>query len=156
MKCPAGKAGTKAFTKLFLIPQARYLKLVSNDCICKFHDRPSDSNNYHTARNSPRLQRMEPQSQLRNSAATDWKGGEASENVGEQREEVHTKFHPQPTFKNIPAEIDSPNLSPQTPEAMETQPPSSHPPPPPPPPAPAQPLPLTHPPPIVCSPTLPH
>ena len=52
MKCPAGKAGTKAFTKLFLIPQARYLKLVSNDCICKFHDRPSDSNNYRSARKS--------------------------------------------------------------------------------------------------------
>ena len=145
MKCPAGRQAQKLLQNFFSSPQARYLKLVSNDCICKFDDQPSDSNNYHSARNSLRLQSMEPHSQLRNSVATDWKGAEASEDAGDRREEAHPNFHPQPTFKNIPAKIDSPNLSPQTPEAMETQAPPPHPPPPLPPAA-AQPLALPHPP----------
>ena len=79
-KSPSIKMSSKAFTKLLLIPQARYLKLISNDpCGCKFIARPPHSNALHTTRNIPGLPSVGFDSKIRNSAPENRKENERTE-----------------------------------------------------------------------------
>ena len=152
MKSPAGKMGPKAFTKLILLPQNRYLKLLSNDCNCKLDDQPPISNSLHVARNPPRLQSMEFDNKVSNFTAEDRKETKNPEGTVESRDiggdESQKIFQPFPDSVDVQSEVTSSDLSPHTPPPphlsqstpMEATPSLSQLPPPPPPSHMSQPL----------------
>ena len=119
VKSSAGKMGSKAFTKLILLPQNRYLKLLSNDCNCKLNDQSGISNSLHVARNPPRLQSLESDFKVSNLSAEDRKetenpeGAVASRDIG--RDEFQKNVQPVPDFVQPEVASASSDLSPHTP-----------------------------------------
>ena len=150
VKSSASKMGSKAFTKLILLPQNRYSKLLHNDCNCKLNDKSDITNSLHVARNPPRLQGLESDFKLPNLNAEDRKeienpeGAETGRDIG--REELQKNVQPVSDLAGVQPEIApaSSDLSPHTPvnlslsTPMETSPspsqlqPPPYPPPPPP------------------------
>ena len=126
------KMGSKAFTKLLLLPQSRYLKLISNDdsCGCNSNCQPSHSNNLHITRNISRLSGVGPESEIRGFTSAGGKENKGAENSVEGRglrgEELQAKKEASPSFVNFQPEItvSSSDPSPHIPQPaqMETSP----------------------------------
>ena len=122
------KMSPKSFSKLILIPQNRYLKLLSNDCGCKIDDQPHLPNSIHSARYPPRLQNMVFESEVRNLSAESGKESKSEGGtVGERTDwgESGQDKSP-PVFDNIQPEKGSSSLDPSPhlpqPTPMVTQP----------------------------------
>ena len=137
------KMSPKAFSKLILIPQNRYLKLLSNDCGCKIDGQPHLPNTIHSARLPPRFQSMVFDSEVRNLTP---ESGKESKSVGSMvgdRVGWGESAEDPPVFDNIQPEKGSASLDPSPhmpqPTPMSTQPSLAPPIPPLPPPAPPNP-----------------
>ena len=143
MESSSVKMSPKAFSKLILIPQNRYLKLLSNDCGCKIDDQPHLPNTIHSARLPPRFQSMVFDSEVRNLTP---ESGKESKSVGSMvgdRVGWGESAQDPPVFDNIQPEKGSASLDPSPhlpqPTPMSTQPSLTPPMPPLPPPPPPNP-----------------
>ena len=152
MESSSVKMSPKAFSKLILIPQNRYLKLLSNDCGCKIDDQPHIPNTIHSARLPPRLQGMVSDSEVRNLAPESGKESKSGGSMVGDRGGWGESAQDSLVFDNIQPEKNSASLDPSPhlpqPTPMSSQ-PSLTPPlpslPPPPPPAPPNPPPASFP-----------
>lgn len=116
LKSSRVKMSSKAFTKLILIPQNRYLKLISNDCDCKIGVKTPLANSVHSTGSLARFQSLEPHPQIRDPAPT--YGEETSRETGSvgardgRGEKLQTEASPSSLLLNIQREKKSTTLDP--------------------------------------------